>query len=430
MFHRIARAFAATILCMAILSIVHNPAAQAAEKLTNSKIKLRLLPVGTGFARPVWAGFAPKDNQRLFVLEQFTGKVYIQNLKTKKRFKKPFIQIKNLSRKNEQGLLGMAFHPNYPRNGFFYLNYTRPNGDTVIARYRANPANPNKANPRSEKIIMIIHQPQWNHNGGWMSFGPDGFLYIAMGDGGAGFDTDKGHTPKIGNGQDLTNNLLAKMLRIDVNKDEFKKNKNKNYSIPASNPFVKNKKGDPEIWAYGLRNVWRASFDKKTGDLYMGDVGQGQFEEINIQSQQSKGGENYGWKLREGFVKTNKNVGGKKKKNMTDPVYAYASGFAKGQGKSVIGGYVYRGKAIPQLEGHYFFADYVSKGIWSFKYHSKIRSISHLTDWSDAIADSDGWKITNPASFAQDHQGEIYIVNHAGGIYKLVPSNQPREKVK
>ncbi len=413
-----------TFTCItATITPTVNAIAQSEDAMTNSTSKLHAIPLTDYLKRPVGAYFAPGNDKFMFIIEQFTGKIIVQNLQTKKQNKQPLITISGLSLENEQGLLGMAFHPNFKKNGYFYLNYTRQDRATVIERYTLEKNNNLQANPKSKKTIMIIPQPQWNHNGGWLDFGPDGYLYIAVGDGGAGFDGGRGHTPEIGNGQDITNNLLAKMLRIDINEDDFPDNKQKNYAIPESNPYAKNKKGSPEIWAYGLRNVWRASFDSKTGDLYMGDVGQGKYEEVNVQLADDKGGHNYGWKYREGFNKTEGRTGRSKTSEMTDPVYAYRSGFAKGQGKSVVGGYVYRGKKIPQLIGHYIFADYVSKGIWSFKYNRKNNTVSQIKDWTKNIRTPDDREIINPASFSQDSKGELYITDHAGRIYKLVPRN-------
>lgn len=406
---------------IAVLSLAAHANTQNPATMKDSTLKLHAMPLTSSLKRPVGAYFAPGNDKIMFVIEQFSGKIIAQNILTGKQNVNPLLTIHGLSTKNEQGLLGMTFHPNFRKNGYFYVNYTRQDGATVIERYTLKESDNFQVDLETQKIIMIIPQPQWNHNGGWMDFGPDGYLYIAVGDGGAGYDSGKGHTSQSGNGQDITDNLLGKILRVDINSDGFLSDSHKNYAIPATNPFAKNMIGSPEIWVYGLRNTWRASFDSKTGDLYMGDVGQNEYEEVNVLQAGSKGGENYGWKYREGFVRTKGKTGGDKTNGMIDPVYAYRSGISKGEGKSVVGGYVYRGKKIPQLYGHYLFADYVSKGIWSFKYNRQNRTIGEVTDWTKNIRTLDGGKIDSPASFSEDSEGELYITDHAGRVYKLVP---------
>ena len=408
------------IIC--IIFLANNAIAAPKFKLVNSTMKLTAVKVAGDFRRPVGAYFPPNDDSKMFVIEQHTGKIFIQDLKRKQRIDQPFLEIDNLSTGNEQGLLGFAFHPQFQKNGKVYVNYTQSDGKTCIVEYHAKHNNKDQADPSSARLVLRIHQPQENHNGGWIGFGPEGYLYIAVGDGGGQWDSGTGHASKIGNGQDLTDNLLAKVLRIDINaKDAFKKDKFKNYGIPKSNPFKK-RNGDPEIWAYGLRNVWRASFDIKTGDFYMGDVGQDKFEEINFISAKSRGGINFGWRSREAYEKPSDYIGRQKTRNMVDPIYAYGHKLGQpGHGVSVTGGYVYRGKNFPKLDGHYFFADYVSKGIWSFKYNPKKKYARTITDWTDAIRRTDGQQINNPSSFAQDSKGEIYIVDHSWNVYKIMP---------
>ena len=254
--------------------------------------------VASGLAHPVFLTTPPGDFDRVFIIEQHTGRIRILDLASGIVQPTPFLTVTGLSGGGERGLLGLAFHPNYANNGFFYVNITVP--ATRILRYSVSIGDPDVADPASQTSILEIEQPQENHNGGWIGFGPDGYLYIATGDGGASNDSGTGHTPAIGNAQDLTS-LLGKILRLDVDGDDFPYDANRNYSIPALNPFV-GIAGNDEIWAYGLRNPWRPSFDRLTGDLYIADVGQGACEEINLQLAESSGGENYGWRLREGVI--------------------------------------------------------------------------------------------------------------------------------
>ena len=271
---------------------------------------------------------------------------------------------------------------------------------------------------------MSFNQPQSNHNGGWLGFGPDGFLYVASGDGGSGNDSGTGHTADIGNAQDITNNLLGKILRVDVNGDDFSTDLDRNYAIPATNPFV-GVVGDDEIWAYGLRNPWRPSFDRVTGDLYIADVGQNSREEINFQPASSAGGENYGWRLREGTVATpTGGVGAPAPEGSIDPIYEYLRGSGSTEGRSVTGGYVYRGP-IPELQGVYFFGDFVNQRIWSFNFDGSDpdlfngSNITNFTDWTDLITTDIG-TINNISSFGENvDTGEAFIVDYGGEIFRV-----------
>jgi glucose/arabinose dehydrogenase len=339
----------------------------------------------------------PDDGtDRLFVVEQ-PGRIRV--IANGQLRESPFLDITSqvLSAGNEQGLLSLAFHPNYKSNGLFFVNYTRqPDGATVIARYRVS-GDPNVADPNSASTILTINQPQVNHNGGLVMFGPDGYLYIGMGDGGGQGDQHG----TIGNGQDL-NALLGKLLRIDVNREP--------YAIPSSNPFANKPGARPEIWASGLRNPWRFSFDRATRDLYIADVGQNTYEEIDFQPASSTGGENYGWRLMEGKhcfdPRTNCNPSG-----LTLPVLEYDHG----AGCSVTGGYVYRGAKYPWLDGLYLFADYCTGLTWSAERNT-----------------SGAWEMTErmhlnfqTSSFGQDRAGELYLVGHNNGtIYRLVSTLQ------
>jgi glucose/arabinose dehydrogenase len=309
----------------------------------------------------------------------------------------------------EQGLLGLVFDPDYATNGHFYVNFTTGlgAGKSVVRRYTVS-SNPDSADENSGRQILELAQPATNHNGGNLAFGPDGYLWIGFGDGG-------------GTGADSQNRtkLLGKMLRIDPDGDDFPSDSLRNYSIPPDNPFVSDPGTLDEIWALGLRNPWRYTFDRLTGDLYIGDVGQNSFEEIDFEPDSSTGGVNYGWYLMEGSAcfqpPTNCNDG-----SLTLPIHEYAhTGF-----HAVIGGYVYRGSALPSfLYGHYFFADESWHKIWSFRYENGL--VSELTDWSVALDVGPSNAIRFPASFWQDDDGELYVVeyrtNIPGEVWKIIP---------
>jgi glucose/arabinose dehydrogenase len=305
----------------------------------------------------------------------------------------PFLDITDRvgSSASEQGLLGLAFHPDYTSNGFFFVNYTNRQGDTVVSRFSVSPNNPDRAEPDSEVNVLTIGQPARNHNGGNLAFGPDGYLYIGMGDGGGAGDT-------FGNGQNRQS-LLGKMLRIDV--DELP------YLIPPDNPFVAASNTRPEIWAWGLRNPWRFSFDRLTGDLYIADVGQDAYEEVNYQPAESSGGENYGWPVMEGFHC----YGGGlcSEEGLTLPVAEYDHS----AGCSITGGYVYRGQQYPALSGVYLFSDYCSGTLWG---------MAQTADGSWEVA-ALGQAGINPSSFGEDEAGELYILDLSGGaLYQIIVS--------
>jgi hypothetical protein len=275
--------------------------------------------------------------------------------------------------------------------------------------------------------ILSIDHPQTNHNGGWIDFGPnDGFLYVAVGDGGGGNDNGTGHTAGTGNAQDITDNLLGKILRIDVHNDAFPADANRNYANPGSNPFV-GVTGDDEIWAYGLRNPFRSSFDPANGNLYIGDVGQGAREEIDVQLASSGGGENYGWRLREGMIQTPAGgIGGAKPPGAIDPIYDYLHGSGTTQGNSVTGGIVYRGP-ITAMQGHYFFADFVNDRIWSLAFDGSAPSTHNGTNYTNFVDRTDqlvvsGTTIDSIVAFGDDLAGNLYIVDIGGEIFRVVPS--------
>lgn len=350
---------------------------------------LTFTPVVRDLQQPLWLTYAPGDASRMFILEQ-TGRVRV--LQEGKLLQEPFLEISNLiSCCGERGLLGMAFHPNYRQNGLFFINYTRRgDGATVIARYKVSD-NPNRADPKSAQILLTIEQPYANHNGGMLAFGPDGYLYIGMGDGGSAGDPQN-------NAQNL-GSLLGKILRIDVNKSEG----NRAYGIPQDNPFLNRPGARPEIWAYGLRNPWRFSFDRETGDLWIGDVGQGRIEEVDFQPASSKGGENYGWRLKEGSQCYNPSSGCERE-GLVDPVLEYDHS----QGNSITGGYRYRGSAMPALKGAYIYGDFGSGRIWAAREQNG--------RWTAQVVANTGYNIS---SFGEDPNGELYVVDYRGTIYRM-----------
>jgi glucose/arabinose dehydrogenase len=412
------------------------PAAAFAAALLVSLAPLPVLPeasaadfqverVATGLSLPLYLTAPPGDTGRVFIVEQrdgTTGRVRVLDLETLSLG--TFLEVPGVSTGDEQGLLGLAFHPDYASNGLFYVNYTDTGGTTRIVRYAVS-ADPDVADAGSAAPVLSIAQPQPNHNGGWIAFGPDGYLYVASGDGGGGDDNDTGHTAGTGNAQDITNNLLGKLLRLDVDGDDFPADATRNYAIPADNPFA-GVVGDDEIWAYGLRNPWRASFDRATGDLYIGDVGQSNREEIDVQPAASAGGENYGWRLREGTIATpTGGVGGAPPPGAIDPIYDYLHGNGPFLGNSVTGGYVYRGPAA-SLRGHYFFADFVDSRLWSLRWDGSDPSTfdgTNHTDLVDRTVDPDfvpdQGSLGNLSSFGEDAAGNLYLVSLGGDVFRI-----------
>lgn len=340
--------------------------------------------VAQGFNQPLLVTNAGDGSGRLFVIGQ-PGLIYV--LENGQTLATPFLDIRSKvgSQGNEQGLLGLAFHPDYAQNGSFYVDYTDRTGDTVVARYQVS-ADPNVADAESEQVLLQVHQPYANHNGGNLVFGPDGTLYIGFGDGGSAGDPN-------GNGQSL-NTYLGKLLRIDVDGGDP-------YGIPADNPFAGSDHG--EIWAYGLRNPWRFAFDALTGDLYIGDVGQNQWEEVDYLPAGSPGGANFGWNLVEG----NHDYAGQAPTgaNYVGPVAEYDhSGRC-----SITGGVVYRGAALPAWQGVYLYGDFCSGEIYGLLNQGN-------GAWQNERLYDTSFQIT---SFGVDEQGEVYVVDRTGGIYRL-----------
>jgi glucose/arabinose dehydrogenase len=338
--------------------------------------------VVTGLTHPTDLIGTHDGTGRLLILEQ-PGKIRV--VENGKLLPDPMLDITSKvgSEGNEQGLLGIAVHPHFGENGFIYLNYTNKQGNTVIVRYEAVQSG-DYVDPASEKILLQVKQPFPNHNGGSMVFGLDGYLYLGLGDGGSGGDPQ-------GNGQNLKT-YLGKILRIDVDHGDP-------YAIPADNPFADGKNGLPEIWAYGLRNPWRFSFDAATGDLYIGDVGQDTWEEIDFLPAGTKGGTNFGWNYREGkhpFKGTPPSG-----VTLVDPVAEYQHPV----GCSVTGGFVYRGKDLPELEGVYLYSDFCNGRVWTL-----MREASVWTSQEFSRA------VPNVSSFGRDDAGELYVLDHENGV--------------
>jgi glucose/arabinose dehydrogenase len=410
------------LVAVAVLAIGQNPAARGA--LSAQQL------VASGLTEPVFATHAPGDRTRLFIAQR-NGVVRILNLNTGTLETTPFLSIPSVDSGGEGGLLGLAFHPSFNSNGKFYTYSTHDNGgvnvggatspfSTHIRQYTVS-ANPNVANTTFTPVLNFP-RPQDNHVGGWVGFSPnDGYLYIASGDGGGGDDNDAGHTAGTGNAQDITSNLFGKMLRIDVDGDAFPADAAKNYANPSSNPFV-GLTGDDEIFAYGLRNPFRDSFDRITGDLWIGDVGQGAYEEVDFRAAGNQVAANYGWRLREGFVATpSGDVGGNPPAGNVNPVYAYPRTGALG-GITVIGGYIYRGPD-PSLQGVYVFGDAGQFGdpatvkIWTFDPANPSGTVANRNSVLPKSAGSG----TRLASFGEDALGNLYsIYVQSGEVYRIV----------
>lgn len=360
---------------------------------TTPEVRLDLELVASGLASPVFVTAPPGDTARLFVVEK-EGRIRV--LRNGTLLTNPFLDIGGLvSSSGEQGLLSMAFHPEVAGNGEFFVDYTDVNGDTRVVRYRVS-VDPDVADPTSAEVVLTMEQPFSNHNGGLILFGPDGMLYVGLGDGGSGGDP-QGHGQNAGT-------LLGSLLRIDVDGGTP-------YAVPADNPFVGDAAARREIWAYGLRNPWRFSFDWVTGDLYIADVGQNDWEEVDVEPGRSGGGVNYGWNIMEAAhcfsPSSNCDSAG-----LVLPVLEYSSA----EGCSVIGGYVYRGSKIPGLVGHYLYSDFCSAWVRSFRYLG-----GQATDLRDRSAElrPDG----SVSSFGEDARGELYITTLEGNLFRVVSAD-------
>ncbi len=373
--------------------------------------------VASGLAYPVFATAPAGDTERLFIVEQ---RGVIKILRGGLVLPTPFLDIDalitNPSISDERGLLGLTFAPDFASSGHFYVYYTDLTGESNIVRYTVS-ANPDSADPASAHRILFLDQPYANHNGGTIAFGPDGYLYMGFGDGGSSNDPH-------GYGQSGAT-ILGKFIRIDPTGDDFPGDANQNYAIPASNPFV----GDPtyrdETWSIGLRNPYRWSFDRLTGDMYIADVGQGCWEEVSFEPAGSPGGVNYGWSKLEGNHCFAAFQGctptGCDSTGITLPIREYSHS-QDGFSCSISGGYVYRGGVIPSLAGTYFYADYCSAQIYSFRYDGAV--LTELTNRTGELAPGGGLSIASPVAFGQDGVGELYIVDRAatsGEVYKIIP---------
>jgi len=355
---------------------------------TPDPARYQWVEVASDFDSPIFLTHA--GDERLFVAEQ-GGLIWI--IENGEVLFDPFLDISNLLSDDvfeggytERGLLSFAFHPDYGENGQIFVSYIDVNGDSVIARYSVSPDNPNLADPDSATIILTQDQPFADHNGGYIGFGPDGYLYIGFGDGGSLGDPSN-------NGQ-KTDTFLSKILRIDVNADT--------YTVPDDNPFVGNADYLPEIWAVGVRNPWRMSFDRATGDLYIGDVGEWDWEEVDFQTAESKGGENYGWSAFEGTHPFKEQP---ISSEVTMPVFEYSHA----DGCAITGGYVYRGEALPELQGIYFFGDYCTGKMWTMERdESGAWQATPFMDTDEVLT-----------SFGEDAQGELYSIDYKGNIFRL-----------
>ncbi|HYH82840.1 MAG TPA: PQQ-dependent sugar dehydrogenase [Longimicrobium sp.] len=348
---------------------------------------VRLVEVARGFEQPLYVT-APPGDARLFVVEQVGRIRVVQNGAV---VQAPFLDVSaKISSGGEQGLLSVAFHPSYASNGFFYVYYTDRAGDTRVERYHAAPG-ASTADAASAQLVLAVAQPYANHNGGLLMFGPDGKLYVGLGDGGSGGDPH-------GNGQNPAT-LLGKILRLDVDAAQP-------YAIPADNPFAGQAGKRGEIWVTGLRNPWRYAFDRDAGLLYVADVGQNQWEEVNVLPA-ATGGQNLGWNLMESMHCYG--AGGCVQQGLTLPVLEYSHD----DGCSITGGFVYRGSAVPAVRGHYFYSDYCRGWLRSFRWTGS------------AVADARQWEVGDlgsVSSFGEDAARELYVTTTSGRVLKLAPA--------
>jgi glucose/arabinose dehydrogenase len=378
-----------TIFCFLLLAAwaASRPAAAA----------ITTVQVASGLSGPVFVTAPPGDTERLFIVEFNTGKIKI--LKSGSVLSTPFLDIGSLVTDNFNfGLLGLAFHPDYANNGYFYVQYVDNSSRPMVARYTVS-SDPDVADSGSAQTVIQL-SAIIDHQGGTVAFGPDGYLYVGFGDGQATDPSNRAQND---------GDLHGKLLRLDVDGGTP-------YAIPSDNPFVG--PGDPldEIWAKGFRNPFRFTFDRLTGNLYIGDVGQEAREEIDFQPAASGGGENYGWRLKEGTVCFNPPTGCDPG-GLTDPIHEYVN-TGSGCSGSVTGGSVYRGSAIPELQGAYLFADYCFETIWSFRYDGT--TLTELVDRTSQLAPGGGLQIDNPVAIGEDGQGELYIVDINGEIFQIV----------
>jgi glucose/arabinose dehydrogenase len=346
--------------------------------------------VAEGFDLPVFMADPGDGSDRKFVVEQ-SGRIRLVRAAGIRN--EPFLDLSgSISFSYEQGLLGLALHPNFIENQTIFVNFTDLEGTTQVVRYRVSRSRPNLIDPETAQTILSVPQLAANHNAGMLAFGQDGYLYVALGDGGGRGDPGE-------HGQNLST-LLGSILRLDVDSVE------EGYAIPPDNPFVEVEDARPEIWSYGLRNPWRFSIDRETGDLWIGDVGQNAWEEVDFQPE-GVGGLNFGWNRAEGFA-CYADPACESAEGLTWPVFAYGREF----GLSVVGGYVYRGSAIPDLAGRYLCGDYGTGYIWV---------LTPQDDGSVVASDPIPADLTI-SSFAEDAEGELYVIDLGGAIYQIVPA--------
>lgn len=369
---------------------------------------LGLQRINVSLSFPVFVTSPPSDS-RLFVVEK-GGIIKVFDPSSQPIIPITFLDLTGqIATSGEQGLLGLAFHPNFAQNGFFYINVVTQTGFTEIRRYRVSMGNPNQADTSTATVIIRVDQrlPSGalfsNHKAGWLGFGPGGYLYVALGDGGSGGDPEN-----VSQNVDI---LLGKMLRLDVDGDAFPNEPDRNYAIPNGNPFV-GSAGADEIWALGLRNPWRASFDRTTEDFYIADVGQGRWEEVNVATLASGGGAglNFGWDIMEGSV-CHEPMQGCIQSGLVKPIEEYDHP----TGCSITGGYVYRGAAIPALRGTYFYGDYCAGFVRSFRLAGNVAT--ERTTWASIAVSPE-----NITSFGEDAAGELYIVTQQGNLYRIIPN--------
>ncbi len=378
----------ATIPPAATPTVPTSTATPPAQAVLPDPVSYTWSAIATGLDTPVSLANAGDGSGRLFVVEK-PGRIRI--IQNGSLVDTPFLNIRDRvgSSGSEQGLLGLAFHPQYTQNGYFYVNYTDKNGNTVIARFSVSAQDPDRADPSSEQRLLSANQPFPNHNGGQVTFGPDGYLYLGLGDGGSAGDP-------FGNGQSL-GTFLGKILRIDVDQGDP-------YAIPADNPFI-GQQAKPEIWAYGLRNPWRFSFDRDTGDLFIGDVGQNRWEEIDFLPAGSLGGMDFGWNYYEANHRYS---------DQAPPAsfvwIAPVAEYSHDLGCSVTGGFIYRGAQLPAWQAVYLYGDYCSGNIWGLVHNAQ-------GEWENDLLFTNVARIT---SFGEDEAGEIYLTDIGGNVLQLV----------
>jgi glucose/arabinose dehydrogenase len=395
---RVLRAVLGAALLWAVPALAADPKVEA---VPGAPLALGLFKVAEGFTDPLFLTEAPDGSGRRFVVEQ-GGRV---RLLTPGALNHPvYLDLRPLvTSGGERGLLGLAFHPKFKTNGFLFVYYTDRRGDITVARLTADPARPERVDPGTLKVILSIDNPAPNHNGGMIAFGSDGYLYIGTGDGGGAGDPFQ-------NGQN-TFSYLGKLLRIDVDAPQAARKPGRPYGVPEDNPFVRLSAYRPEIWALGLRNPWRFAFDPANGDLFIADVGQDAWEEVDYHPASAPGGDNYGWSQMEGHHCFPPKRSGAKCDFGTLPVAEYSHS----SGCSITGGFVYRGPTIPKLAGVYLFSDYCSGGLWGLVPDKARPGAFHMRRYLET-----GLAVS---SFGQDRAGEVYLLDHKkGGVWRVVPA--------